>query len=655
MIILTKAHVTKYKAIDDSTPVAIDDQVTVLVGKNESGKTCFLEALHKTLHLKTDRASFDVVSDYPRKEYIKYKPRHDQKDYDNIVELTYRINVELASKVNAEVFGGVHVLKSGQEFTRTVNYGNGTVVGFKLDKAAALAALKKPLAALEHADEVFQDTAGLADVLAKIEAKGLPAESQLAKFAKIWRDRAKDMGENWDAVEYYIWREYITPALPTFLYFDDYRLLEGKINLPALQQRVNQGNRTEADETVLGLFDLAGIKLDELMSESGYEHSKAKLEAIGLSITEQVFEYWKQNTELSVEFDLKNDPADHAPFNNGKNLYVRIKNGRHGVTLPFDQRSKGFIWFFSFMAWFSAIGKRVGARSPLALLLDEPGLNLHALAQKDFLDYIDHLAEDHQIIYTTHSPFMVKSDRLAQVRVVEDKPKVGTKVTANLGGAADDSLFPLQAALGYSIAQNLFIGKDNVLLEGPADLILLQHMGSLLEAQGDKGVGDYVLVPVGGLDKVTTFVALLGANDLNLVVLHDRAKAPDQRLEELVQQRLIERKRVLDYSMFKTPAGDATDVEDLFSVDLYLRAFNAAYAKELKGVNVTEVDLPPRPRIVERLNAWLQDKDIVLLKAGGYNHYRVAQALLPLLTDKTDPAVVARFKAIFAKIDEIMK
>jgi len=654
MITLTKAHVTKYKAIDNSTPVAIDDQVTVLVGKNESGKTCFLEALHKSLHLDGEYASFDVVSDYPRKEYVRYQSRHKGGDFDNIVELSYRVEPELATKINAEVFGGAHVVKGGQEFTRTVNYDNSTTVGLHLDKAAALVALKKPLAALEHADEVFKDATVLKDVLVKIEAKALPADSQLANFAKTWRDRTKDMGKNWDVVEYYAWHTYIKPATPLFLYFDDYRLLEGKINLPALQQRQSQNRLTESDETVMGLFDLADIKLEELMSESGYEHSKAKLEAIGLSITDQVFEYWKQNTDLTVEFDVKNDPADEQPYNNGKNLYIRIKNGRHGVTLPFGQRSKGFIWFFSFMAWFSAIAKRVGAKSPLVLLLDEPGLNLHALAQKDFLDYIDRLAEEHQIIYTTHSPFMVKSDHLAQVRVVEDKPKAGTKITANLGGAADDSLFPLQAALGYSIAQNLFIGKDNVLLEGPADLILLQHMGSLIEAEGSKGIGDNVLVPVGGLDKVATFVALLGANDLNIVVLHDRATAPDQRLEDLVQHKLIERKSVLDYSMFKTP-GEPTDVEDLFPVDLYLHAFNAAYAKELKGVTATEVELPPRPRIVERLNAWLQCKGIVLLKAGGYNHYRVAQALLPLLTSKTDSTVVGRFKTIFAKIDEIMK
>ena len=55
--------------------------------------------------------------------------------------------------------------------------------------------------------------------------------------------------------------------------------------------------------------------------------------------------------ELAVEFDVKAYLTDKPPFNNGKNLYIRAKNLRHGVTVPFDQRSKGFIWFFSFMVW----------------------------------------------------------------------------------------------------------------------------------------------------------------------------------------------------------------------------------------------------------------------------------------------------------------
>ena len=94
------------------------------------------------------------------------------------------------------------------------------------------------------------------------------------------------------------------------------------------------------------------------MSDEGYETAKAKLEAIGLNITQKVFEFWKQNQDLDVEFDLKSDAKDIAPYNGGVNLYIRIKNRRHGVTAPFEQRSRGFIWFFSFLVWFDGVQSR---------------------------------------------------------------------------------------------------------------------------------------------------------------------------------------------------------------------------------------------------------------------------------------------------------
>jgi predicted ATP-dependent endonuclease of OLD family len=650
VITLTKAQVFKYKSIEDSSAVEIDRDVTVLVGKNESGKTAFLEAVHKALPVES--VKFDFVFDYPRKDYVRYRPQHQAKAYGNVVELTFRVEKELAAKINREVFHGAQVIKAEHTLTRTTNYGNGSTIGLNVDMPAAIAALKKPLESIEHADEVFSAAKRLEDVVTKIEAKALPADSSLSVFAKDWRERFGKASGGWNFVEWHIFNTYLNPSLPRFLYFDDYKLLAGKINLETLNQRKTNNQTTDADETTLGLFDLAGTDLKELMSEEGYENSKAKLEAISLTITQQVFDYWRQNKELAVEFDIKSDPKDQPPFDNGKNLYIRVKNLRHGVTVPFDQRSKGFIWFFSFMVWFSAVENRTESDRDLILLLDEPGLNLHALAQTDFLSYIDKLSETHQLIYTTHSPFMVESNRLERVRVVEDRPKEGTKVTGQLEGSSEESLFPLQAALGYSVAQNLFIAKKNVLVEGPADFLLLQHMSTLLEQAGKSGLAEGIFVPVGGLDKLATFIALLGANKLRIAVLHDRASSPHQGLERLIQQKLIERKRVLDYSIFRTPCNQEADIEDLFHENLYVDAFNRAYSKELKGTPLTVADLGSHPRIVERINQWLAVKNIPLLKDGGFNHYRVAQALLPCLNPTTlAPEDLQRFEDLFARVN----
>lgn len=653
MISLMKAHVWKYKSIEDSTLVDINDDVTVLVGKNESGKTAFLEALYKSLPL--GKVGFDVVFDYPRKDYVHYRSQHDAKSYAKVVELYFSVGKELVDRINKEIFSGEGILPQGFTFSRTSNYGNGAVVSIEVDQIAALKVFKKELGDLEHVNEVFSNAKRLDDVVVAIEGKELAPDSRLAVFAKKWRDRFAKAPENWDFVGWHIWNAYFSPNLPRFLYFDDYRLLSGKINLEGLSQRKANNQLTDADETALGLFDLAGIDLKDLISEEGYENSKAKLEAISLTITEEVFKYWKQNQDLSVEFDIKTDAKDQPPYNSGKNLYIRIKNLRHGVTVQFDQRSKGFIWFFSFLVWFSSVENRADTEKALVLLLDEPGLNLHALAQNDFLSYIDKLAEDHQIIYTTHSPFMVEGDELQRVRVVEDRPKIGTKVSAHLEGSSEESIFPLQAALGYTIAQNLFIAKKNILVEGPADLILLTHLSSLLEQAGRKGLAEGIIVPVGGLDKLVTFVSLLGANKLKLVVLHDRASGPHQKLEDLVQQKLIERKRVLDYSMFRGGRQIETDVEDLFDPALYVEAFNSAYIKELNGTVLVVADLSQHPRIVERVNQWLKVKGIVLLKDGGFNHYRVAQSMLPLLKiASVQSGDLQRFEDLFEKLNNLL-
>lgn len=180
-------------------------------------------------------------------------------------------------------------------------------------------------------------------------------------------------------------------------------------------------------------------------------------------------------------------------------------------------------------------------------------------------------------------------------------------------------------------------------------------MGGLLEATGKQGLGDAILVPVGGLDKLVTFVALLGSNKLKLAVLHDRASGPHQKLEDLIRQKLIERKRVLDFSMFLDPVPSEADIEDLLPADAYIAAFNQAYARELNGLTLTVAELGSQPRMIERINQWLKAKDITLLKDGGFNHYRVAQAVLPALTAATlKPDELERFERLFSKVGEVL-
>jgi hypothetical protein len=66
-------------------------------------------------------------------------------------------------------------------------------------------------------------------------------------------------------------------------------------------------------------------------------------------------------------------------------------------------------------------------------------------------------------------------------------------------------------------------------------------------------------------------------------------------------------------------------------------------------------ELGPHPRIIERINQWLKAKVINLLRDGGFNHYRVAQALLPVLTDTSFSATdFERFEKLFDRVNSIL-
>jgi hypothetical protein len=235
---------------------------------------------------------------------------------------------------------------------------------------------------------------------------------------------------------------------------------------------------------------------------------------------------------------------------------------------------------------------------------------------------------------------------------------VGTVISDNLTGSDPRTIFPLQAALGWTIAQNLFISERNLLVEGPSELIYLQLASGFLEAAGSGGLrGDVTIVPTGGLDNLATFISLLGASGLKLAVLHDYRGAPEQRLASLVRDKLLSGKALFNASQFRDPTvpagGLPSDIEDLFSVGLYLEYFNAAFADKLGGAVVVEGDLPLGDRIVQRLQQYIKDKGLALRPAGGYNHYLVASRFAASPPKSLDAVTLDRFKALFAAINAV--
>ena len=229
------------------------------------------------------------------------------------------------------------------------------------------------------------------------------------------------------------------------------------------------------------------------------------------------------------------------------------------------------------------------------MLLDEPGLSLHASAQNDLLRFIDEkLAPEYQVIYTTHSPFMIDSLKLNEVRTVYDtqNPKIGSIVSDAVEEKDSDTLFPLQAALGYTIAQNLYVSPNNLLVEGISDLVYLNHFSTILKGMGKDGLSDDItIVPVGGADKIATFISLMRGNELSSVCLLDTFtdQGAEVRLKRMVEQKIIADKKILFYQ--SVIEQDFADIEDLFTKEEYRLLYNGAFGTSI-SVDELNADKP---------------------------------------------------------------
>ena len=395
-------------------------------------------------------------------------------------------------------------------------------------------------------------------------------------------------------------------------------------------------------KTVNALFGLANVHPEDLLQNQDYETYKSLLEATSNEITAELFKYWTTNTNLRVEFDIDRQPDEH----NSPILKIRVFNNKYLMSLPLGSRSKGFNWFFSFLVWFSKIQEEEDY--DYILLLDEPGLNLHASAQKDLLRFIEDLANseafsrNYQIIYTTHSSYMNDNSRLHRVRTVFEGDN-GTRISDVATETDPDTLIPLYDALGYDIAQNLFVSQNNLLVEGVSDLTYLTVLSSILEDRNRIGLRDDIaIVPVGGADKVASFIALVRGQELNVVCLLDTftEQSRKQRLDDLIDGRIIRSKSVKYFHEFLEVGRLEADIEDMFEPDEFLSLYN-----ETLNYILTTEDLDPTiTRIVEQIRKIHKKFNA---------HYQVSKTLASRAdnADFFSDATLNRFEKIFNDVN----
>ena len=244
------------------------------------------------------------------------------------------------------------------------------------------------------------------------------------------------------------------------------------------------------------------------------------------------------------------------------------------------------------------------------LLLDEPGTSLHGLAQRDFLKVLDGKLSEHQVLYTTHQPFLVDPDRLDRARPVVEEEDEGTKVRNHAYKVDKDTLFPLQAALGYEIGQTLFVAPNVLLVEGTSDLIYLQLLSRARERKGAAGLDRrWAVTPVGGIDKMDTFVRLFKGQQLNICALVDTVGNKQAKIDKLVKEEILQADEIVKLAEFLD--ADDADIEDLFTVAFYLKLVQGVATEDpARGIYaaINEGNLAPQedvPRITKRIDAAL--------------------------------------------------
>jgi energy-coupling factor transporter ATP-binding protein EcfA2 len=634
---LKSVRIQNYRSIEDSGIVPIEE-ITCLVGKNESGKTAFLQALHllNPLNPISGKTSFNDVMDFPSRRFSAYRKIRKESPA-VVVTAVFELSDHELKIIEQDL--GADILSS-REITVVRGYAGqrGYRAEYVAGKAIAHMTSGIEMAATDR--QAVEAAATIPELVSALRAVEEPHSSVTDLIARIesWREQS---------LTAYLVDNYFETWLPRFFYFSEYSTMRGRASLPDLKAKEASGLADEADRTFLSLLQTANADLSDF-EVVDFEELIRELEGVANGITEDAFTYWRQSPGLRVVIQMSpGNPDDEPPLNQGPVVNLRIYNPKHAVTVPFDERSRGFVWFFSFYAYFSNIAEHPQRRT--ILLLDEPGLSLHATGQQDVLAFIERkLAPKHQVIYTTHSPFLVDPQRIDRVRTVQDLDH-GTTVSADAYHTDSETAFPLHAALNFDLAQTFVTGQHCLLVEGPSDLLYLQLLSQACRDAGLCALDPrWVVTPVGGADKMSAFASLHGSASQNVAMLIEAGPSDQQQIKALQDGSRLDVESLIQISDFVT--GKEADIEDLFPPDFYCAIVSGAYVKDLPEP-LKPADLKSRlPRITARMDQYFKNHDIA---CGAFSRYQPAayflyeqQSIMPTLNTATLKRAANMFERI---------
>lgn len=586
---LEKARVQNYRSIRDTGEFAVEKLKTIMVGPNEAGKSAILQALQQLCPPKGAK-KFDALRDYPRALYNDITTKRVLPGTIPVVTGVFILD-EDDLEVIPEKWRSTdcrYIITRRLDNTHTHLITGAPAIPNYGDLQADLMRL---VAHLDREDTEARRYATELDALVKDWTVGKPMHGADTEQLRAWllknlavvdegnereveRHTSLSTRLN-DVVEYTVAANKLYDWLPVFVLFSNYFRVRPNLHLGHLADRLETGvlDDEQYDYGNSCLLKLLGFKARELSklgstaepSAGGtaeWEAYRAQLDKRGYQLDAASLALSREITKVWNPDEGKGEASRLKVTADGQYLKVVVEDGI-GVSIELDQRSEGFQWLVSFFVVFFA--ERSDQHHNTILLLDEPGVSLHALKQREFRLTLSRLADDNQTIFTTHSPFMVGPDELDLVRVVELTDRnIGTKVHTSITSSDPAALLPLQEALGYDMAQSLFMQQRNLVLEGLTDLFYLEASADLLKAADLAELDARIaLIPSNTASKVVYFATILHAQGLKVAALLDSDSAGDRAATQEVLVHRLGNKRILRTKDFVQPGVPNAEIEDL--------------------------------------------------------------------------------------------
>lgn len=438
----------------------------------------------------------------------------------------------------------------------------------------------------------------------------------------------------------------VVAELPSFVYYSNYGNLDSEIYLPHVVQnlqRADLGAREIAKaRTLRVLFKFVGLEPDEILElgrdfrerNNQREPNQAEIDEItdkkrtrsillqsaGTKLTSKFKEWWKQG-DYRFRFE-----AD------GNHFRIWVSDGRRPEEVELEGRSTGLQWFLSFYLVFLVESEEEHRNA--VLLLDEPGLSLHPLAQRDLSAFFDGLSRSNAILYTTHSPFLVDADRLDRVRKVYVDEQGKTRSTADLRLGDGDArqagaAYAVHSALNLNVAESLLLGCRPVIVEGASDQHYLTAIKALLIGSGAiTPTRELVFPPSGGTKTARIVASILSGRDEELPFMLLDGDEQGKRMAKELQTSLYAQSKDRLITMDEVLGREGVEIEDLIPVGFFAQVVDRwERTPEQPFADVVKADRP----VLAQLESWAASNGVTLPQ--GWK-VEVAQRAKKLMLDK---------------------